>query len=66
MLASVELLAIVDNAVDVAVFTGKYYGPAGGANGICAEAVVEAHAFFGNPVEIWCLVDFAAVTAHSV
>jgi hypothetical protein len=50
----------------MAVFAGQNYSPAGCANGICAKAIVEAHTFSGEPVEVRRFVDFAAVAAYGV
>jgi hypothetical protein len=32
LLAAIKLFSIVDDAVDVTVFSGQYYGPAGGTD----------------------------------
>jgi hypothetical protein len=66
LLAAVKLLSIVDNAVKVAVFAGQYDGPAGGADGIGAEAVGKTHTLVSDSVEIGRLIDFAAVTAQGM
>jgi hypothetical protein len=66
LLAAVKFDCIVDDAVEMAVFAGQDYGPAGCAYSICAKAIIEAHTLSGKPVEVRRFVDFAAVTAYSV
>ena len=64
LLRAVELLAVVDDAVDVAVLAGKDDGPAGRAYRIGAEAILKEHTFCGQAVEIGGLVYLASVAAH--
>ena len=67
LLTAVEgLPAVVDLTVDMAVLTRQNHRPAGGADGIRTKAVVETHAFVGDPVEIRRLINLAAVAAHGV
>ena len=54
------------DAVDVVVGAGEDGGPAGGADAVGAEAVVEAHALVGDAVEVGGAVDAAPVAAHGV
>jgi len=66
LLTTIELQPIIGNAVYMAVFASQNHRPAGRADRIRAEAVIEAHTFFGESVEVWRLVDFTSVAAQGV
>ena len=54
------------DAGDVAVLAGEDHAAAGRADGVRAEAVVEAHALLGDAVDVGRLVDLAAIGADGV
>jgi hypothetical protein len=54
------------NSVLVAVLAGEDGGAAGSADGVDGVTAVEADAFFGDAIDIWCFVDLAAVSADGV
>jgi hypothetical protein len=66
LLRAIKSYFVVNDTVDMTVFTGKDYGPAGRTDTIGTKAVFEKHTLFGEPIEVWCLVNPAAVTAHSL
>src|SRR5258706_5829114 len=54
------------NAVHMAVLPGENCRSAGRANGIYGKTIQQAHAIFGNTIEIWRLIYFTSITAHGV
>ncbi len=64
LLAAVKLFSVVDDAVNVTVFACQDYRPAGGADGISAEAIVKEHTLLCETVEVRSFIDFAAITAQ--
>ena len=66
LLRAVEVDPVVDDAVDMAVFSSEDDGPAGSADRVGAEAVVKSHAPLGDAIEVGRFVDFAAVATHGV
>ena len=65
-LGAVESHGVVPHAVEVAVLAGQDDGPAGGADAVSAEAVVEAHALGRDAVDVRGPVDAAPVTTDSL
>ncbi len=66
LLRSVELKRVVPHTVEMTVFSGQDDSPAGGADAVSAEAVLESYPFCGDAVDVGCLVDPASVTAHGM
>ena len=54
------------HAVDVAILAGKNGRPAWRADRVGHETVRETHAVMGNAVEVWRLVDLAAVATQGM
>jgi hypothetical protein len=62
-LASIEGDGVIADPVEVAVLPREDDGPAGCADPVCAEAIIEAAAFAGDPVDSRRPVKTAPITA---
>lgn len=54
------------NAIDVRIFAGEDRRAARSANGVDRKTIAETHSFFSDAVDVWRLVDLAAVGADGV
>ena len=61
LLASVERVAVSDEAVQMAVLACQDNGPARPTDRVGTEGVVESNALVGQPIEIGRLIDLAAI-----
>ena len=65
-LGAVEGVPVVAHAVDMAVFPGEEDGPAGSADGIGDETVLEQGAFPCQPVDVRCFDKCASIAADGL
>ena len=56
-LIAIEVVSVVHEAVEVAVFSGQNYGPTRSADGVRAKTVLEKHALSGELVDVWRWID---------
>ena len=61
LLRSVKRLPVVEQSIQVAVLAGQHHGAAGSADGIGHQAIVEAHAFAPDAVDIRRMVQAASI-----
>ena len=66
LLRAVEPIAILQEAVDMAVPTGQDDGPARPTDGVCAEAVAEEHPLMSDAVEVRSLINLGTVARQRV
>ena len=65
-LGTVELNAVVYDAIDMAVFPRQNDRSAGGADRIGNKAVSKKHALLGKSIQVWRFVYFGTVGTDSV
>jgi len=66
LLRAVKPQRVVPHSVEMTVFTGQDDSPAGRADAVGAEAVLESNSLGGDAVDVGRRVDPASVTAHGM
>ena len=56
-LIAIEVVSVVHEAVEVAMFPRQNHGPTRSADGVCAKTVLEKHALSGEMVDVWRWID---------